>query len=98
MTKEYIFLVYRWVKSFQNSGSIFSQKIHNALSKLNNLEYIREKEIQAVMEFEKAIKEASKEYYEDPMGIPALSPWITVRSVLPEFSDKFAKYVSEDNQ
>ena len=50
------------------------------------------------MEFEKAIKEASKEYYEDPMGIPALSPWITVRSVLPEFSDKFAKYVSEDNQ
>lgn len=71
---------------------------YNALSKLNNLEYIREKEIQAVMEFEKAIKEASKEYYEDPMGIPALSPWITVRSVLPEFSDKFAKYVSEDNQ
>ena len=71
---------------------------HNALSKLNNLEYIREKEIQAVIEFEKAIKEAAKEYYEDPMGIPALSPWITVRSVLPEFSDKFAKYVSEDNQ
>ena len=28
MTKEYMFLVYRWVKSFQNSGSIFSQKIH----------------------------------------------------------------------
>ena len=27
MTKEYMFLVYRWVKSFQNSGSIFSQKI-----------------------------------------------------------------------
>lgn len=71
---------------------------HNALSKLNNLEYIREKEIQAVIEFEKAIKEASKEYYEDPMGIPALSPWITVRSVMPGFSDKFAKYVSEDNQ
>ncbi|WP_410198449.1 cupin domain-containing protein, partial [Aliarcobacter butzleri] len=28
MRKEYVFLVYRWVKSFQNSGSIFSQKIH----------------------------------------------------------------------
>lgn len=71
---------------------------YNALSKLNNLEYIREKEIQAVMEFEKAIKEAAKEYYEDPMGIPSLSPWITVRSVMPEFSDKFANYVREDNQ
>jgi glucosyl-3-phosphoglycerate synthase len=71
---------------------------YNALSKLNNLEYIREKEIQAVIEFEKAIKEAAKEYYEDPMGIPSLSPWITVRSVMPDFSDKFAKYVQEDNQ
>ena len=28
MRKEYVFLVYRWVKSFQNSGSIFNQKIH----------------------------------------------------------------------
>lgn len=28
MTKEYMFLVYRWVKSFQNSGSVFNQKIH----------------------------------------------------------------------
>ena len=27
MTKEYMFLVYRWVKSFQNSGSVFNQKI-----------------------------------------------------------------------
>lgn len=71
---------------------------YNALSKLNDLEYIREKEIQAVIEFEKAIKEAAKEYYEDPMGIPSLSPWITVRSVMPDFSDKFAKYVQEDNQ
>ena len=31
MRKEYVFLVYRWVKSFQNSGSIFSQKIQKAL-------------------------------------------------------------------
>ena len=31
MTKEYMFLVYRWVKSFQNSGSVFNQKIHMAL-------------------------------------------------------------------
>ena len=31
MRKEYVFLVYRWVKSFQNSGSIFSQKIHMRL-------------------------------------------------------------------
>ena len=81
---------------FQESRFEISK--YNALSKLNGLNFDREKEIQAVMEFEKAIKEAAKEYYEDPMGIPALSPWITVRSVMPNFSDKFAKYVSEDNK
>ena len=81
---------------FQESRFEISK--YNALSKLNGLNFDREKEIQAVIEFEKAIKEAAKEYYEDPMGIPALSPWITVRSVMPNFSDKFAKYVSEDNK
>ena len=37
MTKEYIFLVYRWVKSFQNSGSIFSQKIQELYEWSNEL-------------------------------------------------------------
>jgi len=71
---------------------------YNALSKINNLEYNREKEILAVEAFEDAIKEAGKEFYKDPMGAPSLSPWITVRSVIPEFSDKFAEYVKEDNK
>ncbi|MCJ7765976.1 MAG: glycosyl transferase [Thiovulaceae bacterium] len=70
---------------------------YNALSKLNALEYNREKEIGAVNAFQEAIKKAAAEFYEDPMGVPSLSPWITVRSVLPEFSDKFAAYVEEDN-
>lgn len=70
----------------------------NALSKLNALEYNREKEIHAVNAFEDAIKEAAEEFYDDPMGIPSLSPWITVRSVMPDFSAKFVKYVKEDNQ
>lgn len=37
MTKEYMFLVYRWVKSFQNSGSIFSQKIQKDLNHLKQI-------------------------------------------------------------
>lgn len=78
--------------------SRFEISKYNALSKLNALEYIRENEIKAVESFENAIKEAALEYYEDPMGIPSLSPWITVRSVLPEFSNKLAEYVRLDNQ
>jgi glucosyl-3-phosphoglycerate synthase len=70
---------------------------YNALSKLNGLVYERENEIEAVMAFEEAIQEAAIAFYQDPMGVPPLSPWITVRSVLPEFSDKLAAYVKEDN-
>jgi len=71
---------------------------YNALSKLNALEYNREKEIVAVNAFQQAIREAAEEFYKDPMGIPSLSPWITVRSVMPEFSDTFAAAVAEDNR
>jgi glucosyl-3-phosphoglycerate synthase len=70
----------------------------NALSKLNALDYNREKEIEAVKTFQDAIKASAAEFYEDPMGIPSLSPWITVRSVMPDFSAKFNKYVKEDNE
>lgn len=67
-----------------------------ALSKLNSLEYNREKEIEAVEAFQDAIEEAAKAFYSNPMGIPALSPWITVRSVLEDFSRKFAEAVALD--
>ncbi|MBN2815412.1 MAG: glycosyl transferase [Campylobacterales bacterium] len=77
--------------------SRFEISKYNALSKINDLEYNRQSEISAVEAFQDAIKEAAKEFYEDPMGIASLSPWITVRSVLPEFSDRFRNLVKEEN-
>ena len=71
---------------------------YNALSKLNGLEYNREKEIKAVEAFQIAIKEAAQEFYEDPMDVHSLSPWITVRSVMSDFSYKFTEYVRKDNE
>jgi glucosyl-3-phosphoglycerate synthase len=70
---------------------------YNALSKINGLLYDRDSETKASTMFQEAIGEASDAYYEDPMGIPSLSPWITVRSVMPDFSDKFADAVKKDN-
>lgn len=78
--------------------SRFEISKYNALSKLNALEYNRQNEILAVEAFQDAIKNASLEYYEDPMGVPPLSPWITVRSVIPEFSEKFYNVVQMDNK
>lgn len=70
---------------------------YNALSKLNALDYNREDEILAVEAFEDAISQAACEFYDDPMGVPLLSSWSTVRSVLPEFSEKFYHNVQLDN-
>ncbi len=67
-----------------------------ALSKINGLDYDREREIKAVEAFQDAIEEAAREFYDNPMGVPSLSPWITVRSVLPEFSNKFSHAVNSD--
>lgn len=81
---------------FQESRFEISK--YNALSKINALEYTREKEIKAVEAFQNAIQQASEEFYEDPMGTSSLSAWTTVRSVLPNFSEKFVTYVKKDNE
>jgi glucosyl-3-phosphoglycerate synthase len=77
--------------------SRFEISKYNALSKINKLDYNRQNEINAVETFQDAIQEATLEFYSDPMGVPSLSPWITVRSVLPEFSEKFREKIKEDN-
>ena len=71
---------------------------YTALSKINALEYNRQNEISVVEAFEEAIKEAADEFYEDPMGVASLSPWNTVRSVLPGFSDRFIAMVKEETK
>jgi len=78
--------------------SRFEISKYNALSKISGLSYSRQSEILAVEAFQDAIKEATQEFYENPMGVPPLSPWITVRSVMPEFSDKFYEAVKLDNK
>jgi glucosyl-3-phosphoglycerate synthase len=78
--------------------SRFEISKYNALSKINNLSYNRQNEINAVEAFQDAIEAAAKEFYDDPMGVPAMSPWITVRSVMPEFSEKFRKAIQKDNR
>jgi glucosyl-3-phosphoglycerate synthase len=88
---------FKTLKACYFQESRFEISKYNAMSKLNGLEYNREREILAVNTFQDAIDEAARKYYDDPMGVPAMSPWITVRSVLPEFSDKFADAVAKDN-
>ena len=80
---------------FEESRRSISQ--YNAVSRVNGLEYNRQKEIEAIVVFTEALKKANEEFNDDPMGVPALSAWTSVRSVLPEFTDKFNDVVRLDS-
>jgi len=81
---------------FHESRKTISQ--YDAVAKFNSLDFDRKKEIQAVEVFDKALKKASKLFIKDPLGVPSLSAWISVRSVLPEISEEFIKCVNKDNK
>jgi glucosyl-3-phosphoglycerate synthase len=70
---------------------------YDALAKFNALDFDRKKEIEAVETFDKALNKACKEFLKDPLGVPSLSAWISIRSVLPEISEDFINSVEKDN-
>jgi len=81
---------------FQESRYAISKS--NALSIINGLKYSRQNEIEAVTAFNEALKVAADKFREDPLGVPSLSAWISVRSVLPEISNEFIEAVEFDNR
>lgn len=81
---------------FQESRKAISR--YDAVAKFNSLNFDRQKEIDAVEVFDKALKKACKEFLKDPLGVPSLSAWISIRSVMPDITNEFEKVVEEDNR
>jgi glucosyl-3-phosphoglycerate synthase len=79
---------------FQESRKAISR--YDALAKFNSLDFDRKKEIEAVETFDQALTKACEEFLEDPLGVPSLSAWISVRSVLSEISEDFIQCVNND--
>lgn len=79
---------------FQESRKAISR--YDAVAKFNSLEFNRKKEIEAVETFDMALNKACEEFLVDPLGVPSLSAWISVRSVLSEISESFEKTVNGD--
>ena len=70
---------------------------YDAVAKFNALDYDRKKEIEAVETFDRALQEACAGFLNDPLGVPSLSAWVSLRSVLPEISEQFIEAVKNDN-
>ena len=71
---------------------------YSAVSEVNALKYDRQKEIEAILTFTDSLRLANEDFHDDPMGVPALPAWTSVRSVLPNFTYKFNEAVKRDNE
>ena len=71
---------------------------YSAVSEVNALNYDRQKEIEAILTFTDSLRLANEDFHDDPMGVPALPAWTSVRSVLPKFSYKYNEAVKLDNE
>ncbi len=71
---------------------------YNALSLINGLKYDRHGEIEAIEAFVEALKQAEREFIDDPIGIPMLSAWVRVRAAIPQISERLITCVEKDNE
>jgi glucosyl-3-phosphoglycerate synthase len=79
---------------FEESRHAITQ--YSSISEVNGLEYNRQDEIAAITEFTDSLGLANDDFNENPMGVPSLSAWTAVRSVLPNFTYQFKEAVMED--
>jgi len=71
---------------------------YHALSLLNGLYYDRHSEIEATEIFVVALREATKAFVADPVGIPMMSAWVRVEAAIPDFGDRLTEAVEADNR
>jgi len=70
---------------------------YHVTSMLNGLVYDRHSEIEATEAFVGALKNATRNFVEDPVGIPMMSAWVRVNAAIPNFQDRLNEIVEEDN-
>jgi glucosyl-3-phosphoglycerate synthase len=68
---------------------------HDAM--LNGLDFDRHAEESAVEAFSRAVQIASKQFLEDPLGVPLIPNWNRVIAALPKIFDELRHAVAADN-
>ncbi len=81
---------------FEESRHAITQ--YSSVSLVNGLKYDRQKEIAAIVKFTDSLSIANEDFNKNPMGVPALSGWTAVRSVLPSFTYQFQEAVMLDKK
>jgi len=71
---------------------------YRADAMLNGLEFDRHAEELAVATFADSLRQAAREYIENPSGLPLMPNWNLVQSAIPDFSDLLIKAVNPKNE
>jgi glucosyl-3-phosphoglycerate synthase len=73
-------------------------KSYNDDALINQLEFDRHGEIQAVETFRKALQVASENFIDDPHGVILIPNWSRVIAAIPDFLDRLQEGVDADNE
>jgi glucosyl-3-phosphoglycerate synthase len=71
---------------------------YSALSQLNGLSYDLHSEIEATEAFVCSIKEVTRKFTSDPVGIPMMPAWVRINVAIPDFQERLMRAVELDNQ
>jgi glucosyl-3-phosphoglycerate synthase len=83
--------------AYIQESRIAIEKYH-ALALLNGLVHDRHMEIEASEAFVGSLRSAMQEFAKNPMGVPLMSAWVRVAAAIPDFSERIAEAVEEDNR
>jgi glucosyl-3-phosphoglycerate synthase len=73
-------------------------KLYNDDALINQMEFDRHGEAQAVETFRRALQIAAQNFLEDPHGAILIPNWSRVVDAIPDFPDRFVASVDEDNR
>lgn len=83
--------------AYIQESRIAIEKYH-ALALLNGLVHDRHTEIEASEAFVGSLRSAMQEFAKNPVGVPLMSAWVRVAAAIPDFSERIAEAVIEDNR
>jgi glucosyl-3-phosphoglycerate synthase len=83
--------------AYIQESRIAIEKYH-ALALLNGLVHDRHTEIEASEAFVGSLRSAMQEFAKNPIGVPLMSAWVRVAAAVPDFSERIAEAVKEDNR
>jgi len=89
---------FRTLSTMYERGAEDTIKSYHDDALINQMEFNRHIETQAVETFRKALQVASRNFIEDPHGVVLIPNWSLVGAAIPDFLDRLQESIEADNE